>query len=101
MARVATVFGIPAELLGFLGSGVTLGRAGATGWKGENWMDRRDFGVHIAGLTLGIAGAAGLDLDRLLALLPPAELAETRQIGVADVEVIEQLTAGFRHQDFT
>ncbi|MGH3941021.1 MAG: helix-turn-helix domain-containing protein [Pseudonocardiaceae bacterium] len=100
VARVATVLGIPAELLGFLGSGVTLGRAGATGRKGESWVDRRDFGGHIAGLVLGIAGAAGLDTGRLMALLPQAEPSGTRQIGVNDVEVIEKATATFRHQDY-
>lgn len=63
-------------------------------------MDRRDFGQHIAALTLGVAGAAGLDLDRLIALLPQSAPTGTRRVGVADVEIIEHLTAGFRSQDF-
>ncbi|MGH3941123.1 MAG: helix-turn-helix domain-containing protein [Pseudonocardiaceae bacterium] len=100
VARIATVFGIPAELLGFSNSGVTLSRAGATGRKGENWMLRRDFTQHIAGLALGAAGVAGLDIDRLLALLPQADPAGFRHVGVADVDVIEQATAEFVRQDF-
>ncbi|MGH3913805.1 MAG: helix-turn-helix domain-containing protein [Pseudonocardiaceae bacterium] len=101
VARIATVLGIPAELLGFTGRGVTLGRTRATGRKGENWMDRRDFTQHVAGLALGVAGAAGLDIGRLMALLPQADPAGVRRVGVADIEIIEQLTATFRHQDFT
>ncbi|MGQ0779369.1 MAG: hypothetical protein ACT4NY_33970, partial [Pseudonocardiales bacterium] len=65
-----------------------------------SWVDRRDFGQNAAGLILGVAGVAGLDLEQLLALLPQAEPTGTRQVGVADVEVLEFLTATFRRQDF-
>ncbi|MGQ0779473.1 MAG: hypothetical protein ACT4NY_34490 [Pseudonocardiales bacterium] len=100
VARIATVLGIPAELLGFRGSGATLSRARATERKGENWMDRRDFTQHIAGLALGAAAVAGLDINRLLALLPQADPVGFRHVGVADVDVIEQATAEFVRQDF-
>ncbi|MCA1670796.1 MAG: hypothetical protein LC799_00855 [Actinobacteria bacterium] len=63
-------------------------------------MDRRDFGQHVAGLVLGIAGATGLDTGRLLALLPQSEPTGARHIGAADVEFIEQTTAAFARQDF-
>lgn len=98
VARIATILGIPGELLGFAGSGVTLGRAGATGRKGEDWMLRRDFTQHVAGLAL--ASVAGLDVSRLLALLPQADPAGFRHVGVADVDVIEQATDAFSRQDF-
>ncbi|MGH3913381.1 MAG: helix-turn-helix domain-containing protein, partial [Pseudonocardiaceae bacterium] len=100
VARIATVLGIPAELLGFLGSGVTLGRTRATGQKGENWMLRRDFTQYVAGLALGAAGTVGLDIERLLALLPEADPAGVRHVGAADVDVIEQVTAEYIRQDF-
>ncbi|MGH3912380.1 MAG: helix-turn-helix domain-containing protein [Pseudonocardiaceae bacterium] len=100
VVRVAAVFGIPAELLGFRGSGVTVGATGIVVGKDVSWVERRDFGGHVAGLVLGIAGAAGLDTGRLLALLPQAEPTGTRRIGVNDVEVIEKATATFRQQDY-
>lgn len=98
VARIATVLGIPAELLGFPANGVTLSRAEKTGRKGENWMDRRDFTQYVAGLALG---AAGLDVDRLLALLPPSEPAGFRHVGAADVDLIEQVTDTYIRQDFS
>ncbi|MGH3936060.1 MAG: hypothetical protein ACRDS1_13980 [Pseudonocardiaceae bacterium] len=63
-------------------------------------MDRRDFVQHVATLTLSVAGMAGLDIDRLTALLPHADPTGTRHLGVSDVEVIEQATAAFIRQDF-
>jgi hypothetical protein len=63
-------------------------------------VDRRDFVQHVATLTLGAAGMAVLDIDRLIALLPQADPTGTRHIGAADVEVIEQTTAAFIRQDF-
>lgn len=64
-------------------------------------MDRRDFVQHIAALALGTAGATGLDIDRLTALLPHADPTGTRHVGTADVEAIEQAIAAFARQDFT
>ncbi|MGH3797697.1 MAG: helix-turn-helix domain-containing protein [Pseudonocardiaceae bacterium] len=96
VARIATRLTIPPGKLGF--SGVTVGGGTHTGRKGR-WMDRRDFVQHVAGLALGL-GAAGVDVDRLLALLPHAEPTGTRRVGAADVTVIEQITAAFAHQDF-
>ncbi|MGH3909098.1 MAG: hypothetical protein ACRDTE_33710, partial [Pseudonocardiaceae bacterium] len=81
--------------------GATVGAAGVTGRKDVSWVDRRDFGQHIAGLVLGIAGAAGLDTGRLFALLPQAQPTGTRHIGIADVEIVEEVTAAFRAQDFS
>lgn len=80
--------------------GATVGTAGVAVRKVASWVDRRDFGQHIAGLVLGIAGAAGLDTGRLLALLPQAEPTGTRHIGEADVTAVEQFTTTFRSQDF-
>ncbi|MGH3869876.1 MAG: hypothetical protein ACRDQ4_28005, partial [Pseudonocardiaceae bacterium] len=60
---------------------------------------RRNFVEHITGLTIG-AGVAGLDIDRLTALLPQAEPTGTRHVSAADVQAIEQATAEFTRQDF-
>lgn len=100
VASIARGLAIPPALLKFPDVRSTVGRQDAAEREEAGWVDRRDFGQHIAGLVLGIAGAAGLDTGRLLALLPQAEPAGTRHVGIADVEVIEQLTAGFRRQDF-
>jgi len=99
IAGVANGLAIPPVRLNFPNISATVGQAKADR-KLVSWVDRRNFGQHIAALTLAVAGAAGLDLDRLLALLPQAEPTGTRHIGAADIEVIEQLTAGFRRQDF-
>ncbi|MGH3831354.1 MAG: hypothetical protein ACRDRS_13060 [Pseudonocardiaceae bacterium] len=72
---------------------------GVDGPKVVSWVERRDFVQHVGALTLG-AGAAGLDIDRLIALLPQAEPTGTRHIGLADVEAIEQATGEFQRQDF-
>ncbi|MGH4007430.1 MAG: helix-turn-helix domain-containing protein [Pseudonocardiaceae bacterium] len=96
VARVATGLRIPPVLLGFGDPGTTVGDA----QKVVNWMDRRDFVQHVAALALGTAGATGLDIDRLTALLPHADPTGTRHIGAADVETIEQSTAAFARQDF-
>ncbi|MGH4014682.1 MAG: helix-turn-helix domain-containing protein [Pseudonocardiaceae bacterium] len=98
VARVCTKLAIPAVKLGFHG-GVTVGGGPSSGRKGVSWMERRDFVQHVGGLTLGL-GAVGVDVDRLLALLPQAEPTGSRRLGAADVEVIEQITAAFRSQDF-
>lgn len=98
VSRVATRCGIPALKLGF--GGVTVSAGGVDGLKGGSWMDRRDFLGRVAGSALGLA-ATEIDLDRLLALLPRTERSVGRAIGTADVEVIEQLTAAWRVQDFS
>ncbi len=100
IAGVARALAIPPALLNFPVFGATVSVTGLTGRKDVSWVDRRDFTQHIAGLVLGIAGAAGLDTGRLLALLPQAEPTGTRHIGEADVETIEQLTAAFVRQDY-
>ncbi|HEX2300913.1 MAG TPA: hypothetical protein VHH34_20800, partial [Pseudonocardiaceae bacterium] len=90
---------IPAGKFGF--GGTTVGQSANTGRKkGVSWVDRRDFVDYAAKLTLGMAAAAGLDTGRLLALLPGSEPVGNRRVGVADVEFIEQATAGFARQDF-
>jgi len=94
--RVANVLGIPAGKLGFR-YGVTVG----TGRTKGSWVYRRDFVERVAGLTLGLSAVVGLDIERLIALLPEDEPTGTRHLGVADVETIEQATAAFRRQDFT
>ncbi len=97
VAQVATALCIPAILLGFGDPGTTVGVARAQGRKVVSWMERRDFCERVAALTLGVAG---VDIDRLTALLPQAEPTGTRHVGAADVEVIEQTTAAFVRQDF-
>ncbi len=100
VAQVAQGLRIPAVLLGFGDPGTTLGQAGGRSRKLVRWVDRRDFFEHVAGLVVGVSAVAGLDIDRLMALLPHAEPTGTRHLGVADVEAIEQATATFRRQDF-
>ncbi len=100
VAGVAHGLQIPPARLNFPDIRATVSTEGGTGRKVVSWVDRRDFGQHIAGLVLGIAGAAGLDTGRLIALLPQAEPTGTRHVGVADVEAIEELTAAFVRQDF-
>ncbi|MGH3871103.1 MAG: helix-turn-helix domain-containing protein [Pseudonocardiaceae bacterium] len=100
VARVATALWIPPALLGFGDHGTTVGDAGGQGRKLVSWVDRRDFVQHVAALTLGAAGVAGLDVDRLTALLPHADPTGTRHVGASDVAVIEQATAAFVSQDF-
>ncbi len=95
--RVANRLGLPASRLGFT-HGVTVDAGTSTGRKGS-WVDRRNFVEHVAGLTL-VSAATGLDIDRLIALLPHTEPTGTRHVGVADVEAIEQATAEFVRQDF-
>lgn len=95
--RVANRLAIPAGKLGFT-HGITVGGGTSTGRK-DSWVDRRDFVEYVAGLTL-VSAATGLDIDRLIALLPHAEPTGTRHVGTADVEAIEQATAEFRRRDF-
>lgn len=97
VAQVATGLCIPPALLGF---GITVGEAGGDGRKLVSWMDRRDFVQQVATLALGVTGVAGLDIDRLTALLPHADPTGTRHVGASDVAVIEQATAAFASQDF-
>ena len=96
VVRVANSLAIPAGKLGFT-QGITVGGGTSTGRKGS-WVERRDFVEHVTGLTIS-AGIAGLDIDRLIALLPHAEPTGTRHIGAADVEAIERATAAFVRQD--
>ena len=101
VASLAQALQIPPALLGFPDIRATVSQQeDPTQKRDVSWVDRRDFGQHVAALVLGIAGAAGLDVGRLLALLPQAEPAGTRHVGVGDVEFIEQITAAFLRQDF-
>ncbi len=93
VAQVATALWIPPVLLGFGDPGTTVGQAGVDGRKLVSWMDRRDFFQHVTALTVGVTGAAGLDIDRLIALLPHADPTGTRHLSAADVAAIEQATA--------
>ncbi|MGH3935754.1 MAG: helix-turn-helix domain-containing protein [Pseudonocardiaceae bacterium] len=100
VAQVATRLWIPSVLLGFGDPGTTVGAAGGEGRKLVSWVDRRDFVQHVATLALGATGVAGLDIDRLTALLPHADPTGARHVGASDVEVIEQATAAFIRQEF-
>ncbi|MGH3833958.1 MAG: helix-turn-helix domain-containing protein, partial [Pseudonocardiaceae bacterium] len=95
---VANRLAIPAGKLGFA-HGVTVGGGTSTGRKGS-WVDRRNFVEHVGALTVGVTGVAGLDIDRLTALLPQSEPTGTRHVGAADVEAIEQATTAFVRRDF-
>jgi hypothetical protein len=97
VAQATRPLGVPPVLLGFA-QVVTVNVQAVTVGRKEPWMQRRNFVGQVAGLTLGLA--AGLDPERLFALLPHAEPTGTRRLGLADVEVIEQLTAAFMRQDF-
>ena len=97
VAQATRPLGVPPVLLGFAPV-ITVNLQATTVGRKEPWMQRRNFVGHVAGLTLGLA--AGLDPERLFALLPPAEPTGTRRLGLADVEAIEQLTAAFMRQDF-
>lgn len=100
VAQVAAALWIPPALLGFGAPGVTVGEAGSDGRKLVSWVERRDFVKHVAALTLGLTGAAAVDINRLTALLPAADPTGVRHVGTADVEVIEQATAAFIRQDW-
>jgi transcriptional regulator with XRE-family HTH domain len=97
VVAVANKLAIPAGKLGFT-HGVTVGAGTATEREGS-WVERRGFVEHVTMLTVGL-GVTGLDIDRLIALLPHAEPTGTRHIGAADVETIEQATTAFVRQDF-
>lgn len=100
VAQVTTRLGIPPVMLGF-GTPATVEHAGAIfGQKDVSWMDRRDFVGHVAAAALGVTASAGLDVDRLLGLLPHDEPAGTRRVGHADVDVIEGATEAYQSQDF-
>ncbi|MGH3719507.1 MAG: helix-turn-helix domain-containing protein [Pseudonocardiaceae bacterium] len=100
IARVATFLCIPPILLGFGDLGTTVGEAWIDGPKVVDWVERRNFVEHVGALTVGVTAVAGLDIDRLIALLPQDDPTSTRHIGAADVEAIEQATAAFKSQDF-
>ncbi|MGH3798906.1 MAG: hypothetical protein ACRDTD_02015, partial [Pseudonocardiaceae bacterium] len=99
VAQVTTALWIPLILLGFGDPATTVVETGDRGRKLVSWVDRRDSVQHVATLALGAAGAAGLDIDRLTALLPHADPTGARHVGASDVEVIEQATAAFVRQD--
>lgn len=93
VARIATKCAIPARKLGFdsAADAVTVESSAVTRRK-DCWVERRDFIQHVAGLALGF-GAAGIDVDRLRSLLPQAEPAGFRGVGLSDVAAIEEATA--------
>lgn len=101
VASVARGLKIPPTRLNLPDIRATVSAMGEAEQKMVSWVDRRDFGQHIAGLLLGVVGSTGLDTDRLLALLPQAEPTGIRHIGGADVDFIEQLTDAFARQDFS
>ncbi len=93
--------GVPAVLLGFTDR-ATVNHTTTTGWKGGSWMDRRDFVSSIAALALGTAGATGLDIDRLVALLyPDADATGPTQIGAADVAALEHANLEYERSNAT
>ncbi|TVT25759.1 XRE family transcriptional regulator [Amycolatopsis rhizosphaerae] len=97
-ARLATVLGVPASLLGFPGD--TPSEAGSSVETEEvSWLDRRDFLALVTAATLG--SNLHPELSRLGSLLPDqAEPVSRPRIGAADVDAIEAITDGFRRSDF-
>jgi len=101
VARVASQFGIPPELLGFVAGAATVGAAGSSDSQEVDLMLRREFFAVVTGITMGL-DSVPLDLDRLAGLLPANAATELpRRIGSADVAAIEQLTAAFRQGQFS
>jgi transcriptional regulator with XRE-family HTH domain len=90
VAKIANGLGIPTRLLGF-----DEPESGADAYEEVDWMNRRNFHEALGVILMGIG--AGMDLDRLRALLPsPGEERVRRRIGAEDVATIETTTASFR-----
>lgn len=96
VAGLARALAIPPARLNFPDIRATVGEQADAGRKDVSWVDRRDFGQHVAALLLGAAGAAGLDLNRLAALLPQAAPTGTRHLGAGDVAALEDATTALR-----
>lgn len=97
VARISTVFAVPAELLGFHVD--TVGpAAGSLACEEVDWVNRRDF------VTLATAAALGSrlhpELERLAHVLPGRLAPVTRpRIGDADIDAVEAISDGFRRWD--
>ena len=96
IARLASVLGVPADLLGFNADVTTLDEDGEG--QAVSWLQRRDFVAAATALALGVGAAQPLH-DRLSALVPDVAADPSRRIGLADVERIEATTAAFRDWD--
>ncbi|WP_155981451.1 helix-turn-helix domain-containing protein [Nocardia sp. BMG111209] len=96
IARISTVFAVPAQLLGFHVN--TASEAGSLASEEVDWVDRRDF------VTLATAAALGSrlhpELERLAALLPDRlEPISRLHIGDSDIDAVEAISDGFRRWD--
>lgn len=93
--RICVALEVPPELLGFGPA-----RATAAAPPEEDVLDfsRRGFLTAVVALSMG--SGDGLDVERLLRLLPADPGADLpRRVGVADVNAIEKLTRFFREHD--
>lgn len=97
VARISTVFAVPAQLLGFhVDTAEPL--AGSLACEEVDWVKRRDF------VTLATAAALGSslhpELERLAHVLPGHLDPVTRpRIGDTDIDAIEAISDGFRRWD--
>lgn len=97
VARISTVFAVPAQLLGFhVDTAEPL--AGSLACEEVDWVKRRDF------VTLATAAALGSslhpELERLAHVLPGRLDPVTRpRIGDTDIDAIEAISDGFRRWD--
>ncbi|WP_280236995.1 helix-turn-helix domain-containing protein [Nocardia cyriacigeorgica] len=97
VARISTVFAVPAQLLGFHVD-TDDSPAGSLACEEVDWVKRRDF------VTLTTAAALGSslhpELERLAHVLPDRLDPVTRpRIGDADIDAIEAISDGFRRWD--
>lgn len=96
VARLVSVLGTPAELLGFSAGAATLD--GGDEERAVSWLQRRDFVAVVSAAALGVGVAQPLH-DRLGALVPTAPVQPPRRVGLADVVRVEATTAAFRDWD--
>ncbi|MFD4401183.1 helix-turn-helix domain-containing protein [Nocardia sp. NPDC058499] len=97
VARISTVFAVPAQLLGFHADSAEPA-AGNLACEEVDWVHRRDF------VTLATAAALGSrlhpELERLADVLPDRLDPVARpRIGAADIDAIEAISDGFRRWD--
>lgn len=98
VARISTVFSVPAHLLGFHVDSADAEIGGNLACEEVDWVHRRDF------VTLATAAALGSrlhpELERLAHMLPGRREPVTRpRIGNADIDAIEAIIDGFRRWD--
>jgi transcriptional regulator with XRE-family HTH domain len=98
LARVANMFGIPTDYLGYEANTI---KARKEGKDVKPVYDRRDLFGFANDLTLGGLASVALDFERLEVLAPDSGDSDVpRQVGAEDVATIRKLTAVYRAADF-